>query len=234
MFPFRRKTPFCTAVIVAAGSSRRMEGTDKVLAPLGGEPVICCTVRAFDSHPMISEIIVVTRKELLSELSELFRDRGFSKVRAVVSGGEDRMSSVQCGVACANRKAKLLAMHDGARPLVSRDVISAAVTQAAKTGAAAPAVPVKDTVKLADDGAVTGTPERKRLFAVQTPQVFDADLLRAALVHAAEKQLPVTDDCGCVEALGMRVLLTPGEERNLKITTPMDLRLAELWLEETV
>lgn len=219
----------CSAVIVAAGSAQRMKGIDKVMALLDGKPVIWHSVRAFEENPEISEIIIVTREDLLQPIAGLCAQSGFQKVKMTVLGGEDRLSSVSCGVACTEKRAKLIAVHDGARPLVSEKIITQTLRKAAQTGAAAPAVPVKDTVKVAEKGAVKETPDRAALYAVQTPQIFDADLLRAALVNAAAKQLPVTDDCSCVEAMGMRVFLTEGEEKNLKITTPMDLQIAELW-----
>ena len=232
MISLFQKKNRCSAVIVAAGSARRMGGIDKVLAELDGKPVLWHTVRAFELHPDIAEIVVVTREDLLNTVADLCQNAGFSKVKMVLSGGDDRLSSVQNGVSAVDKKATHIAVHDGARPLVSADVIAAAVRKAEKFGAAAPAIAVKDTVKVAQQGTVTSTPDRSTLFAVQTPQVFDADLLRAALVNAAEKNLPVTDDCSCVEAMGMRVFLTEGEERNLKITTPIDLKVAELFLKE--
>lgn len=231
MLSFLKKKPFCSAVIVAAGSARRMEGIDKIMADLGGKPVIYRAIRAFEDNPEIGEIIVVTREDLVGPISQWCAAWDCKKVRLVLVGGADRLSSVAAGVGAVNKKTTLVAVHDGARPLVSQKIITETVQKAAKTGAAAPAVPVKDTVKQAQNGAVTATPDRSCLFAVQTPQIFDADLLRAALKHASDKSLPVTDDCSCVEALGMRVMLTEGEERNLKITTPMDLKIAELWLE---
>ena len=145
----------------------------------------------------------------------------------VVPGGETRLGSVLAGLRAVSEQTQLVAVQDGARPLVSEKVISAAVVQAGRCGAAAPAVPVKDTIKVASGGTVVETPDRSRLFAVQTPQVFDVDLLRGALQNAQEKQLPVTDDCSAVEAIGKKVFLTEGSEENIKITTPLDLELAE-------
>lgn len=228
---FRRKLPKCSAVIVAAGTAQRMGGIDKVMADLGGQPLLWHSLRTFQNHPLIMEIIVVTREDLLVPVSELCERNDFSKVKMVVVGGEDRLHSVLNGVACVSKKSNLIAVHDGARPLVSPKVITDAVLKAHHTGAAAPAIAVKDTVKVAKNSAVVSTPERKNLFAVQTPQVFDDDLLRAALYNAQEKNLPVTDDCSCVEEIGMRVILTPGEEKNLKVTTPLDLKIAKLLME---
>ena len=127
---------------------------------------------------------------------------------------------------------KLIAIHDAARPFASENLIRTVILKAAETGAAAPAVPVKDTVKVAHNGVVESTPDRATLFAVQTPQVFDADLIRAALQKAMDDGAEITDDCSAVERLGMKVSLTEGEERNFKLTTPADLALAELLTSE--
>lgn len=228
---FKRRT-FCSAVIVAAGSARRMGGIDKIMADLDGKPVIWHTVRSFQENPLISEIVIVTREDLLVELAEKCAGWGFTKVKTVLRGGNDRVESVLSGVFQTSKKADIIAIHDGARPLVSQNVISETVQKCLKFGASAPAIPVKDTIKVAVDGVVRSTPERRELMAVQTPQIFDADLLKAALQNAREKGLAVTDDCSCVEAMGMRVVLSQGEERNLKITTPMDLEIAKLWLKK--
>ena len=223
-------TPFCSAVIVAAGSASRMQGTDKIMTELSGVPVILRSVRAFEESPFVSEILIVTREDLLVPIAQLCADASFVKTKTVLLGGATRQESVQAGLDNLSKEAKLVAVHDGARPLVSQKIISEAILAAAKFGAAAPAVPVKDTVKRAQSGFVTETPPRGELFAVQTPQVFDVDLLRAALQDAADKNTSVTDDCSAVERIGMRVRLTEGEERNLKITTPPDLEMAEYFL----
>ena len=217
--------PYCAAVIVAAGTSSRMGGTNKILTVLENLPVICRTVDVFDKCAMIDEIIVVTQQELLEKVSRYLK--AYDKMRMVVAGGETRTDSVMAGLAAVSDRAQLVAVHDGARPLVPAEVITKAVAKAAKFGAAAPAIPVKDTIKVSESGAVDATPRRETLFAVQTPQVFDADLLRGALQNAAEHGLALTDDCSAVEALGMSVQLTEGSEENIKITTPLDLELAE-------
>ena len=222
------KHPHCAAVIVAAGQATRMGGLDKILTKIGGMPVICRTLEAFDHNEMIDEIIVVVRQERMESVSELCA--AYPKVRMVVPGGATRLESVRAGVAAVSEKTKLVAVHDGARPLVCDDVISNTVAKAAKFGAAAPAIHVKDTIKVSSSGAIDETPDRKTLYAVQTPQVFDCDLLKGALQNAVDKHLDVTDDCSCVEAIGMKVQLTDGSEENIKITTPLDLELAELIL----
>ena len=229
----KEKNKTCAAVLVAAGSASRMEGIDKVMADLGGEPMILRTARAFEENPLITEIVIVTREDLLEPVRKLTDHAGLTKLTAIVAGGKTRTESVLNGLNAAGKRTQLAAIHDAARPLVSQQVISDAVNKAAVTGAAAPAVPVKDTIKQADKNAVViTTPDREALFAVQTPQVFDMDFIRAALFQAVQDGWKLTDDCSAAERLGMKVHLTAGSEENLKVTTPLDLQLAELiWKE---
>ncbi len=220
----------CGAVIVAAGSASRMGGIDKIMADLGGEPVIRRTVRAFQECDAIKEIVIVTRQDLILPIMDACRD--FSKVQAVVAGGATRQESVSLGLNAFSDKVKLVAIQDGARPLVTWQLIDRVVRAAHSYGAAAPAIPVKDTIKVVTGGVVKETPERKTLQAVQTPQAFDFDLIRGALKKAKLDEVEVTDDCSAVERLGMSVKIVSGDERNLKITTPMDLKIAQMLLEE--
>lgn len=221
---------YCGAVIVAAGSASRMGGIDKVMAPLGGEPMLLRTVRTFQNCEAIREIVVVTRTDLLETVMSLCAP--MEKVRAVVAGGADRPASVQAGLDALSKQAQLVAVQDGARPLITEAVIDRTVRAAHTYGAAAPAVPVKDTIKVVKGGVVRSTPDRATLQAVQTPQVFDVALLRGALKKAAKKGTAITDDCSAVENMGMSVKIVEGDERNLKVTTPMDLKIARLLLEE--
>ncbi len=221
---------YCGAVIVAAGSASRMGGIDKVMAELEGEPMICRTVRAFQNCDAIKEIVIVTRQDLIVPISNLCRD--YSKVKAVVTGGSSRQESVAMGLNALSDKVKLAAIQDGARPLVTWELIDRVVRAAHTYGAAAPAIPVKDTIKVVEGGIVKETPDRSRLQAVQTPQVFDFDLLRGALKQAKLDEAEVTDDCSAVERLGMTVKIVEGDERNIKVTTPMDLKVAKMLLEE--
>lgn len=221
---------YCGAVIVAAGSASRMGGIDKVMAELDGEPMICRTVRAFQECDAIKEIVIVTREDLIMPISNLCR--GYSKVKAVVAGGSSRQESVSMGLNALSDKVKLAAIQDGARPLVTWQLIDRVVRAAHTYGAAAPAVPVKDTIKVVAGGVVDRTPDRKTLQAVQTPQVFDFDMIRGALKKAKEDEAEVTDDCSAVERLGMSVKIVEGDERNIKVTTPMDLKIAKMLLEE--
>lgn len=223
--------PNCSAVVVAAGSARRMEGIDKVLAPLGEMPVLVHTLYAFQDCPVVGEIVVVTREDLLVEVGRLCREFALDKVRKVIVGGAERIHSVQAGLREVDPEAELVAIHDGARPLVTQDVIERAVEAAARSGAAAPAIPVVDTIKRWENGLGVETVDRSCLRAVQTPQVFEAGLIRAAIQKALEDGELLTDDCGAVERLGKKVTLTEGSRENMKITTPLDLVLGEAVLQ---
>ena len=170
---------YCGAVIVAAGTASRMGGIDKVMAELDGEPMILRTVRTFQNCDAIKEIVVVTREDLILPIMRLCA--GLNKVQAVICGGSSRQESVQMGLNAMSSKVKLVAVQDGARPLITNEVIDRTVRAAHSYGAAAPAIPVKDTIKVVTGGIVKETPERATLQAVQTPQVFDFDLLRGAL-----------------------------------------------------
>ena len=230
--PARKLLPLkkCGAVIVAAGNASRMGGIDKVMAELKGEPMIARTVRTFQECDAISEIVIVTREDLILPITALTRE--MPKVKAVVRGGSSRQESVSLGLNALSDKVKLAAVHDGARPLITWQVIDRVVRAANSYGAVAPAIPVKDTIKVVEGRIVKNTPDRSTLFAVQTPQVFDFDILRGALKKAAQDGAAVTDDCSAVELMGMSVKIVEGDERNIKVTTPMDLKIAELLLEE--
>ncbi|MBO2528001.1 MAG: 2-C-methyl-D-erythritol 4-phosphate cytidylyltransferase [Clostridiales bacterium] len=213
----------CTAVIVAAGSARRMQGIDKIMTQIGGKPMLLRTVEALSESEKIDSIVIVTRADLVQTVQTLCA--GDPKLQAVVSGGESRAESVLCGLSVV--KTPLAAIHDGARPLVTRQIIDAAIETAENCGAAAPAIAVHDTIKVARGGIVCATPDRATLFAVQTPQVFVTEKIKAALCAALEQGAPLTDDCSAAEFAGMEVRLTQGSEENLKITVPTDLILAE-------
>lgn len=219
--------PFCTAVVVAAGRSQRM-GKDKLLLPLGEGTVLEHTLRAVDASERTDEIILVTREDLLVPLAELCKKCGLQKPIKVVRGGATRTESVMAGALEADPRSELIAVHDGARALITPELFDAVVESAQVTGASAPAVPVTDTIKVADEnGVVRSTPARATLRAVQTPQVFQAELLKAALQSAITCGSEVTDDCAAVERLGKQVQLVPGDNENIKITRPLDLPVAE-------
>ena len=230
--PIRKVLPLksCGAVIVAAGNASRMGGIDKVMAQLNGEPMIVRTVRTFQACDAVKEIVIVTREDLIPKITSLCGK--FDKVRAVVVGGNDRAESVKNGLGMLSKTVKLAAIQDGARPLITEAVIDRTIRAAHTYGAAAPAIPVKDTIKVVAGGIVSSTPDRNTLNAIQTPQVFDVDLLKGALKKAFTDGAVITDDCSAVELLGYKVKIVEGDERNIKVTTPMDLKIAELLLEE--
>ena len=221
---------YCGAVIVAAGNASRMGGIDKVMAPINGEPMIVRTVRTFQNAVAVKEIVIVTREDLIPKITSLCGK--FDKVRAVVVGGKDRAESVKNGLRMLSKQVKLAAVQDGARPLITEAVIDRTIRAAHTYGAAAPAIPVKDTIKVVEGGIVSSTPDRATLKAIQTPQVFDFDLLKAALKKAFEDGAAITDDCSAVERMGFKVRIVEGDERNIQVTTPMDLKIAELLLED--
>lgn len=223
----KSKQPYCCAVIVAAGTASRMNGVDKIVVELGGIPVIARTLSTFEKCALIDEVVVVTRSDLIFPIGDICRNHGISKVSHIVEGGADRIHSVLNGIAQASPKSQLIAIHDGARPFITQAVLKDTIATAMKTSAAAPAIAVNDTIKQAADGIVTATPDRAQLFAVQTPQVFDADLIRGALYKCVKDQVSVTDDCSAVEYLGKQVVLTKGDRRNIKITTQFDLLIGE-------
>ena len=217
----------CTFVIAAAGISERMKGQNKLFALVGGVPILARTLIAIEKCEMVSEIIVVTRSEDLVNVSELCRDFSISKVTKIVCGGQTRLESVLIGVSEVSPRAKLIGVHDGARPFITSSVIMKTIKAADEFGAAAPAVPVSDTMKNAQNNFVTSTLPRDQLFIVQTPQIFLPELIKGALQNAAETKLNITDDCMAVEAIGAAVALTEGSPENIKITTPIDLAFAD-------
>jgi len=217
-----------SAIIVAAGSSSRMAGIDKQSYPLGDIPVVARSIRAFYECPAISEIVLVCRECDIQVYYALMREHGFMRVRQIVAGGEQRQESVFRGIEACDQNAAYYAIHDGARPLVSAQIIDDCIAAAIEHGAAAAGVPVKDTIKVASpDGFISSTPDRSRLFAIQTPQIFEAKLYRRAMSEARRENRVYTDDCQLVEHTGRPVFISPGDYTNIKITTPEDLAVAE-------
>ena len=233
---FRRfqeaQRPFCTAIVAAAGSSTRMGGeVNKLLLPLEGVPVLARTLTALDLASRVDAIVIAAREEDILPFSELCRTYGIRKPVKVVRGGDSREESVLRAALEADSRTELLAVQDGARPLVTPALIDAVAEKAARCNAAAPAIPVKDTIKVAADDTVRETLDRSTLRAIQTPQIFEADLLKAALQSALEAGAELTDDCSAVERLGKVVYLVEGDEANLKITTPLDMTIAAALLQ---
>ncbi len=216
------------AVIAAGGSSQRMGDMDKLFALLGGKPVLARVIDVFQRCDSIDQIIVVLSEQNLEQGRRLVVEHSWSKVTDVCLGGRRRQDSVGNGLSRLN-DCNWVVIHDGARPLVTVDLIDRGLEAAIETGAAIAAVPVTDTIKVAgDDGFVQGTPPRHNLWAVQTPQVFRFDIIAEAYRQA---KYEVTDDARLVEQLGHKVKLYMGSYDNIKVTTPEDLALAEILLQ---
>lgn len=223
---YKEERPVCSAIVPAAGSASRMGGENKMLLLLEGIPVLARTLLALDGAELVDEIVVAVREQDILSVADLCKTYGIRKNVKIVRGGENRLESVLLASLECREDAAFLAVHDGARPLADSRFVDNVIHCAYRTNAVAPAVPVKDTIKIARDGIVESTPDRTALFAVQTPQVFDAQLLRAALQSARDSGAEVTDDCSAVERLGKQVYLTDGSYENIKITTPEDVSLA--------
>ena len=218
------------AVLLAAGNSTRMGGSrSKVLEELGGRPALCRSLEVLDRCPLIGEICLVCREQDRADMLPL--TSGLNTPVRVVPGGAQRQDSVEQGVEALTGPWEYVAIHDGARPLVTEGVLAAVCRDAMAHGAATAAVPSKDTCKLADEaGFVAATPARDRLWAVQTPQAFSLALYREALEKARAAGQSYTDDCQLIEAAGGSVKLTMGDYRNIKLTTPEDLLAARAYL----
>ncbi len=201
-------------------------GEDKIFMSLEGIPVLARTVSAFQRSPVIDEIVLVTGRDRVMQAAELCREYGVTKLARVVRGGETRTASACAGVRECSDRAELIAIHDGARPLVSGEVIASAVAAAAECGAAAPAVQVKDTVRQVRGGAALRTLEREELYLVQTPQVFAADMIRDCLEDAVNIGIALTDDCQAVMLHDNAVRMTQGDYANIKLTTREDVYMA--------
>ena len=221
----------CAAVIVAAGSAQRM-GFDKLTYMLSGQPVLIRAMMPFVKSPLVQELVVVTRADRLEEIADLCAQYQVGKLTAVVAGGKTRTESAMAGVAAVRGDCGLIAVHDGARPFVTQELIERCVRKASIQYAAVPVLKSTDTLREVDDsGTLAGTCDRDRVVRIQTPQVFEAALLKGALTDAVNRQLTFTDDAAAVERMGLSVQTVEGDEENIKLTTPQDLLLAEGILE---
>ncbi len=223
--------PFLSAVIVAAGSSSRMGGEDKQFLPIAGVPVLGRTLLAFEECDTISEIIVVTKPASIDRVRSLCKEQNITKLAAVVAGGETRAQSVKNGVAAVSEDCSFVAIQDGARPLIRPEDITRCAHDAFRCGGAVLAVPVTDTIKYGKkNGFVEYTPSREKLFAVQTPQIFNIEIYRSAMERAFKELSDWTDDSRIFENDARKVFLTPGSRDNIKITSPEDVVVAEAFL----
>lgn len=220
---------FVSAVIVAAGGSVRMGIADsKQFIPLLSRPAIEYTLKSFQKCHLIKEIVIVCREQDNDRINKIIELNGFSKVSKLVKGGDSRADSVRNGIGACSENAKYYAIHDGARPLITVEEIERVVEAAFDTGAATLGTSVKDTIKVVDGfNNIESTPIRSQLRAVQTPQVFERDLYRFALENAGDNIINFTDDCSLIENMGGEVLVVKGNEENIKLTTPIDIVIAE-------
>ena len=215
------------AVVVAAGKSTRMNGVDKVFTPILGVPLVAYSLDQLESFPGVAEIVLVLSPDSLDQGQELLRRRCYRKVTQVCAGGERRQDSVRCGLEQL-ADCRWVIIHDGARPCLDQGMLQRGLTAVEECGAAVAGVPVKDTIKqVSPQGDITGTPDRDRLWAAQTPQIFEYALLWDAHQRCTQ---PVTDDAAMLESLGHPVKMFLGSYENLKVTTPEDLAVAETYL----
>jgi 2-C-methyl-D-erythritol 4-phosphate cytidylyltransferase len=221
-----------TAIIVAAGDSRRM-GFDKLFATIAGRPVIAHTIRGFERAGCVDEIIVVTREDRRTEMKTTVRDENFKKVRSIIPGGKHRQDSVRAGLGQVAPGSRYVAIHDAARPLSTAEQIELVFEQCRIHAAASLAEPISDTLKYADaEFFVTAPVDRHQLYAMQTPQVFERQLIEDAYRAVYAENASVTDEVSAVERLGRKVVLVPNKDLNFKITYPRDLALAEFVLKQ--
>ncbi len=220
-----------SAIIACAGSFTRMNGINKQFAELGGIPVAVRSMLAFESVDEVTEIIVSAREQDIPEFERLAEKYGVTKFKCAVKGGETRQQSVFAAFMQTDKATRYIAVHDGARPLVKPEYIKKCLKDASVFGGAVLGVPVKDTIKTVDGGLIVDTPDRKRLFAIQTPQIFRRDVYVKGINFAAEHELEFTDDCQLAEAVGIKVNLTVSDYSNIKITTPEDLAVAKILFE---
>ena len=221
-----------TAIIVAAGDSRRM-GFDKLFAAIAGKPVIAHTIRAFERASSVDEIIVVARENRHEEIKAIVRDESFVKVQSIIPGGRQRQDSVRAGLDHLDSFARYVAVHDAARPLITPEQIERVFQRCADHGAAALAEPINDTLKRADaDLIVTDWVDRHQLYAMQTPQIFERQLIEEAYRAVFAENISVTDEVSAVERLGRKVVLVVNDDFNFKITYPRDLQIAEFVIQQ--
>jgi 2-C-methyl-D-erythritol 4-phosphate cytidylyltransferase len=217
-----------TAIIVAAGEGRRF-GFSKQFALLGGKSVLDRCLEMFEAHKNVAEIVLVLKDvSLKKEYLKRYR-----KIVAVAKGGKRRQDSVLSGFRQVDpSKTDVVLIHDGVRSLVSEDLIGRVIEATRKAGAVVPGIPVEDTIKLVEGDEVSRTLNREQLFRVQTPQGFSYSILKAALDKAQEENFYGTDEASLAERIGKKVCVVQGDRKNIKITTPEDLKIAEAFLED--
>ena len=220
------------AIIPAAGEGRRMgDSIEKQFLSLRGMPILAHTLNVFDLSPEVDGVVLVVAARQRQAVQErVLEPYPCEKLWQVVDGGQERQDSVARGLEAVPPECELVVVHDGARPLLSVDLLGSVLEVAESNGAALAAVPARDTVKRAEGERVVATLEREGIWLAQTPQAFHASLLRRAYEEAGRTQATVTDDAALVELLGVSVHLVPGSPDNIKVTTPSDLIVAEALL----
>lgn len=219
-----------SAIIVCAGSSTRMQGANKILLPLGKTNVIGNTLIAFQQCESITDIVIVCRESDREDIKSTAEALGISKLHDFAQGGDTRQQSVINGLRKISGDTEMIAIHDGARPLVKPELIEKTIKDASVFGGATLGAPVKDTIKVVRDGLIEDTPYRPSLYITQTPQVFKRRLYFEGVDFALEHELDFTDDCQLIEAIGVKIYMTTGDYTNIKITTPEDIEIAETLL----
>ena len=213
------------AVIVAAGPSQRMGGTDKIWTPAAGRPLLAWVVQAFEAAPGIRDIALVVGRERIAEAHALRKHWQWHKVRAVVAGGTRRCDSVRAGVAALAPAREWVVVHDGARPLVTPELIEATLAAARTGGAASVCEPVKETIKRVRGGLVVETPTRAELALLQTPQAFSRALLAGTSAAWCPPEDDPPDEATSLLQQGIRVVLVPGGHENVRVTTPDEMEI---------
>jgi 2-C-methyl-D-erythritol 4-phosphate cytidylyltransferase len=218
-----------TALIPAAGSSSRMGEIDKLTINLGGKPLLLRTIEAFQNHPFCHSIIIVTASNKIENVNSLLNEHSLTKVRCIIEGGKARQESVLNGL--LKVETDYVAIHDGARPFITENLITLLFNEAKKHGNCIPVLPVKDTIKIVgEDGFVINTPNREKLFLVQTPQFFITQELINAYKKVNKENIPVTDEASILELSGYRIKTIQGIRENIKITTPEDICIAQSFI----
>lgn len=222
-----------SVIIVCAGNSTRMGGVNKILLPLGNSCVIGHTMKAFENSESVAEIIIVARECDHEKIKEVAKKENITKFAGITTGGEVRQESVKNGLKLISKDTDIIAVHDGARPLVSPENIEKTIKDARVFGGSTLGVRVKDTIKVVEDDLIVDTPYRPSLFICQTPQVFKRKIYFDAVAFASEHNIEnLTDDCQLAEAIGQKIFMTEGDYKNIKITTPEDIKIAEVLLND--
>lgn len=219
-----------SAIIACAGSSTRMNGVNKQLWELDGIPVAARSMLAFEGIEQVTEIVVSAREQDIPQIENFAEKYNITKFKCAVKGGETRQQSVFAAFMETDKATRFIAVHDGARPLVDPEHIKKCIRDASVFGGAVLGVPVKDTIKIVDGEMIADTLDRRKLYSIQTPQIFRRDIYVRGINFARDNELDFTDDCQLAEAVGAKINLTVSDYRNIKITSPEDLAVAKVLL----